>query len=163
MNLINSTVDYLLRLQESVMDFYWHYSSKVYQNQNFHFNFHLRKWSMKGERSISWERSKCAVKSSTHSLKVFRWRIYPLFRNRTTVEPLYNVFTLYRRTFTIWFYLTISETITRFIYRVHVSVIKWPLLILVFGMQSMDFSSFLLIWWRNYIKIPHNWSCFESF
>uniref|UniRef100_A0A915B3X3 Ryanodine receptor n=2 Tax=Parascaris TaxID=6254 RepID=A0A915B3X3_PARUN len=27
-NLINSTVDYLLRLQESVMDFYWHYSSK---------------------------------------------------------------------------------------------------------------------------------------
>ncbi|KAK0411652.1 hypothetical protein QR680_005766 [Steinernema hermaphroditum] len=27
-NLINCTVDYLLRLQESVMDFYWHYSSK---------------------------------------------------------------------------------------------------------------------------------------
>uniref|UniRef100_A0A1I7RX29 MIR domain-containing protein n=1 Tax=Bursaphelenchus xylophilus TaxID=6326 RepID=A0A1I7RX29_BURXY len=27
-NLIISTVDYLLRLQESVMDFYWHYSSK---------------------------------------------------------------------------------------------------------------------------------------
>ncbi|RCN50673.1 EF hand [Ancylostoma caninum] len=28
-NLINCTVDYLLRLQESVMDFYWHYSSKA--------------------------------------------------------------------------------------------------------------------------------------
>lgn len=27
-NLINCIVDYLLRLQESVMDFYWHYSSK---------------------------------------------------------------------------------------------------------------------------------------
>ncbi len=27
-NLIISTVDYLLRLQESIMDFYWHYSSK---------------------------------------------------------------------------------------------------------------------------------------
>uniref|UniRef100_A0A1I7XLW8 EF-hand domain-containing protein n=1 Tax=Heterorhabditis bacteriophora TaxID=37862 RepID=A0A1I7XLW8_HETBA len=27
-NLINCTVDYLLRLQESIMDFYWHYSSK---------------------------------------------------------------------------------------------------------------------------------------
>ncbi|EYC08909.1 hypothetical protein Y032_0063g3428 [Ancylostoma ceylanicum] len=29
-NLINCTVDYLLRLQESVMDFYWHYSSKAF-------------------------------------------------------------------------------------------------------------------------------------
>lgn len=28
MNVINCTVDYLLRLQESIMDFYWHYSSK---------------------------------------------------------------------------------------------------------------------------------------
>ena len=28
MNLLLSAVDYLLRLQESVMDFYWHYSSK---------------------------------------------------------------------------------------------------------------------------------------
>ncbi|VDO86948.1 unnamed protein product, partial [Soboliphyme baturini] len=27
-NLIICTVDYLLRLQESIMDFYWHYSSK---------------------------------------------------------------------------------------------------------------------------------------
>ncbi|VDP25793.1 unnamed protein product, partial [Schistosoma curassoni] len=27
-NLIISTVDYLLRLQESIMDFYWHYSNK---------------------------------------------------------------------------------------------------------------------------------------
>lgn len=27
-NVINCTVDYLLRLQESIMDFYWHYSSK---------------------------------------------------------------------------------------------------------------------------------------
>ena len=27
-NLIISTVDYLLRLQESIMDFYWHYSGK---------------------------------------------------------------------------------------------------------------------------------------
>lgn len=27
-NLITSTVDYLLRLQESIMDFYWLYSSK---------------------------------------------------------------------------------------------------------------------------------------
>lgn len=29
-NLIICTVDYLLRLQESVMDFYWHYSSKEF-------------------------------------------------------------------------------------------------------------------------------------
>lgn len=27
-NVVISTVDYLLRLQESIMDFYWHYSSK---------------------------------------------------------------------------------------------------------------------------------------
>ena len=27
-NLIISTVDYLLRIQESMMDFYWHYSGK---------------------------------------------------------------------------------------------------------------------------------------
>ncbi|KAL3078921.1 hypothetical protein niasHS_014703 [Heterodera schachtii] len=33
-NLINSTVDYLLRLQESVMDFYWHYSSKEMIDEN---------------------------------------------------------------------------------------------------------------------------------
>uniref|UniRef100_A0A914H250 Ryanodine receptor n=1 Tax=Globodera rostochiensis TaxID=31243 RepID=A0A914H250_GLORO len=33
-NLINSTVDYLLRLQESVMDFYWHYSSKEVIDEN---------------------------------------------------------------------------------------------------------------------------------
>ena len=28
-NVVICTVDYLLRLQESIMDFYWHYSSKV--------------------------------------------------------------------------------------------------------------------------------------
>lgn len=28
MNVVICTVDYLLRLQESIMDFYWHYSSK---------------------------------------------------------------------------------------------------------------------------------------
>ena len=27
-NLVISTVDYLLRIQESMMDFYWHYSGK---------------------------------------------------------------------------------------------------------------------------------------
>lgn len=27
-NVVISTVDYLLRLQESIMDFYWYYSSK---------------------------------------------------------------------------------------------------------------------------------------
>lgn len=27
-NVVICTVDYLLRLQESIMDFYWHYSSK---------------------------------------------------------------------------------------------------------------------------------------
>ena len=38
-NLIISTVDYLLRIQESMMDFYWHYSGKDTIDEAGKFNF----------------------------------------------------------------------------------------------------------------------------
>ena len=38
-NLVICTVDYLLRLQESIMDFYWHYSNKDVIDQSGKENF----------------------------------------------------------------------------------------------------------------------------
>lgn len=38
-NIVIATVDYLLRLQESIMDFYWHYSSKEVIDQSGKDNF----------------------------------------------------------------------------------------------------------------------------
>uniref|UniRef100_T1J5U5 B30.2/SPRY domain-containing protein n=1 Tax=Strigamia maritima TaxID=126957 RepID=T1J5U5_STRMM len=38
-NVVICTVDYLLRLQESIMDFYWHYSSKEIIDQSGKYNF----------------------------------------------------------------------------------------------------------------------------
>lgn len=38
-NLIISTVDYLLRLQESIMDFYWHFSNKPVIDESGRTNF----------------------------------------------------------------------------------------------------------------------------
>jgi hypothetical protein len=39
-NVVIATVDYLLRLQESIMDFYWHYSSKEVIDQSGKDNFY---------------------------------------------------------------------------------------------------------------------------
>ena len=48
-NIVISTVDYLLRLQESIMDFFWYYSSKDLVDDPVSFNVVGRETAAEGE------------------------------------------------------------------------------------------------------------------